>query len=60
ILSSFFCRNTFKVGQVIIMDDLEGEIIEITSISVVLRTSDGKIVFPAKELVNRKVKIQVP
>ncbi|UZR94451.1 mechanosensitive ion channel family protein [Chondrinema litorale] len=58
ILSSFFSRNTFKVGQKIVIDDLEGEIIEITNISVILNTVDGKVVFPVKELVNKTVRIK--
>lgn len=58
ILSSFFSRNIFRVGQKIVIGDLEGEIIEITNISVILNTIEGKVVFPVKDLVNKTVKIK--
>ncbi len=59
MLGSFLGRKTFKIGQYIMLDDLNGEIIDITNVSVILRTDDGdKIVIPTKKLIDREVRIK--
>lgn len=57
ILATFFSRKTFSVGQIIRIDDVEGEIIKIDSICVTLQTETDKIVIPSQELISKRVYI---
>lgn len=58
ILASFFSRRTFKVGQVIEVEGVRGQIIETTNISVTIQTgSNEKTVIPTHQLITNKVKI---
>lgn len=56
-LSTYYGRNTFEVGQRIRVDGTEGEIIEISNISVILSTGNGRLVVPSSVLTNSKVEI---
>jgi hypothetical protein len=56
-LSTFYGRNTFAVGQRIRVEDVEGTIEEVTNISVILKTANGRTVLPASELTNKRVEI---
>jgi small-conductance mechanosensitive channel len=49
ILASYALQKTFVVGQRIRIGDAEGEIAEITSVAVIVRTSDGRRHIPAKQ-----------
>ncbi|MFM1932738.1 MAG: hypothetical protein RL226_2041 [Bacteroidota bacterium] len=57
MLSSFYSKGKFKEGQVIRVIGFEGEIEAIDSISVTLKTSDGRIVLPSKTLIEESVVI---
>jgi TRAP-type mannitol/chloroaromatic compound transport system permease small subunit len=57
MLSSFFGKRNFYKGQKIKVKDLQGEIIEMDSISVTVKTADGKVIMPAKELLENTVEI---
>jgi len=57
LLASFFSRKTFKVGQHIKIEDVEGEIIQIDSITLTVQTPTDKVVMPAQELITRRVRI---
>lgn len=58
ILAGYAGRNTFKKGQTIEIDGIKGEIIDITSTSVILETATaGKMVIPNHDLLTQKVKI---
>lgn len=57
ILASFFTKRTFLVGQVIKVDDVQGQITRIDGISITLQTPTEKIVLPIKSLIDRKVYI---
>ncbi len=55
ILSSFYGRQNFKVGDLIKVNGMEGEIIRIDSISVVIKTPASEIVLPAHILISEKI-----
>lgn len=58
ILASFFSRKTFKAGQVIEIDGIQGKIIDASNISVTIQTKENeKVVIPTHELITNKVKI---
>lgn len=57
ILSGYYSKNNFKVGQTIVIGDLEGKLERIDGISFTLKTKDGHMVIPAKKLASEDVKI---
>lgn len=57
MLASFFSQKTFKVGQHIRIDGIEGEIINIDSIVITLQTHTDKVVIPTRELITQRVHI---
>ncbi len=58
ILAGFFSRRTFQEGQIIEVNGVRGQIVEISNISVIIRSSDKeKIIIPTHELIVNKVKI---
>lgn len=57
ILAGYAGRNTFKKGQVIEIEGFKGEIIDITSTSVILKSDSEKIVIPNHDLMTGRVKI---
>ncbi len=58
ILAAFFSRRTFKEGQTIEVDGVRGKIVEVTNISVTIRSGEReKTVIPTHQLISRKVKI---
>ncbi|MEX0952190.1 MAG: mechanosensitive ion channel domain-containing protein, partial [Gammaproteobacteria bacterium] len=48
IISSHYVRKMYHLGQRVRINDIEGEIVELTSTAVVLDTADGRIIVPAK------------
>jgi hypothetical protein len=57
LLSSYYGKGKFVAGQRIKIDDIEGVIIKIDSISVTLSTGTSKIVIPSKNLIEGTVEI---
>ena len=58
ILATFFNRRIFEEGQVVEIDGMRGEIVEIHSISIIIKDeNDQKIVVPAQKFINQEVKI---
>ena len=57
ILSAFYSRNTFKIGQKIEIGEIKGEIEKIESTSVTIKTDKGIVVIPSGKLVSEKVTI---
>lgn len=57
MLSSFYSRKNFYAGQKIRIGDIEGTILEIDNTSVILQTSENKLVIPSSELLCNKVEI---
>jgi small-conductance mechanosensitive channel len=54
ILSSYYLQKTYREGDTIQMDDIEGVIIKITPTSVILETKSGQIMIPAKDFNKKK------
>ncbi len=58
LLKTFYTRKTYAVGDRIKFNDVEGTIQSIDSIFVTLKTDDGKLVVPVKEIVENRVVIK--
>ena len=57
ILASFFSKRIFEIGQHIEMGDLRGEIIDIGTISIKVKTDKEEIIVPTQQLINNQVKV---
>jgi len=57
ILAGYAGRNTFQKGQTIEIEGIKGEIIDITSTSVILQTGNEKMVIPNHDLLTGRVKV---
>lgn len=57
IISSYYNKGMFQIGDRIRLSGTEGEIIEITNISVVVKTIDGKRFIPAKKFITEEVEV---
>jgi hypothetical protein len=58
LLRTFYTRRTYELGQRIKFKNVEGEIIAIDDISMTLKTNNGKLVVPVKDIVESQVEIQ--
>ncbi|WP_034040135.1 mechanosensitive ion channel family protein [Wocania ichthyoenteri] len=58
LLRTFYARKTYEIGQVIEFNNVKGEVETVNNISVTLKTEQGKIVVPIKDIVESQVKIQ--
>lgn len=58
VLKMFYARKKYMVGDIISIDDLEGEVEAIDNISLTLKTDTGKIVIPINEITSKRVKIK--
>jgi hypothetical protein len=58
LLSTFYTRKLYEVGQKIEFNGIQGEIEAINSISVTLKTKEGKLIVPIKDIVESRVSIQ--
>lgn len=58
ILSGFYARKSFRVGQIIEVEGERGEIVETTNINVTLRQENGeRVVIPSQVLIKNKVRV---
>lgn len=57
ILSSFYTKNKYREGQTVRIDDIKGEIIQIDTLSLTLRTGNTTTVVPLQTLQTKKVEI---
>jgi hypothetical protein len=48
IVASYYASQHYNVGQTVRVGDIQGEIIQLTSTGVVLSTSEGRVLVPAK------------
>lgn len=55
LLTSFYQKSTFTIGQTIEVDGHKGEIVELNQVSAVLKTETGKVVIPRNRLLNDTV-----
>lgn len=58
LLRTFYARKTYEIGQIIEFNNIEGEVVAIDNISITLKTKEGKLVIPIKDLVESQVKMQ--
>ncbi|TYA78436.1 mechanosensitive ion channel family protein [Seonamhaeicola marinus] len=58
ILKTFYARKTFEVGQVIEFNGVKGEVDAVENMRIILKTKDGKLAVPIKDLTESQVKIQ--
>lgn len=49
ILASYYLQHQYKEGHTIKIEDIEGQIIQITPTAVILETSEGQVSVPAKK-----------
>jgi len=49
ILACYYLQNRYKVGETVRIDNIEGQIIEFTSTSIIVRSDTGQITIPAKK-----------
>lgn len=57
MLAAFFNRKTFTVGQTIRIDDIQGVIVKIDTLSITLQTNTDKVIIPSKDLLNNRVHV---
>lgn len=57
ILSSYYGKDRFREGQRVRINDVEGEILKIDSISITLQTEKSKVVIPCRKLVSEQIEI---
>lgn len=58
VLNTFYARKLYEVGQVIEFNGIRGEVEAINSISVTIKTKEGKLIVPIKDIVESQVSIQ--
>lgn len=58
LLFGYYTRKNIQIGATITIKDIEGIVISIDNICLVLKTNDGEVVFPIKELVDNKLVIK--
>ena len=58
LLRTFYTRKIYEVGQIVEFSDVIGEVEAINSISVTLKTENGKLVVPIKDIVESQVRIR--
>lgn len=58
LLKTFYARKTYEIGQYIEFNNVKGEVESIDGTSVTLKTSEGKLVVPIKDIVESQVRIQ--
>ena len=57
ILSSFYSKNNFEVGQQISINGTSGKIVKMDSVSVTIQTQKGKVVMPSHKLITEEVTV---
>ncbi|WP_341216021.1 mechanosensitive ion channel domain-containing protein [uncultured Wocania sp.] len=58
LLKTFYARKTYEIGQKIEFNNIKGEVETVNNISVTLKTEQGKLIVPIKDIVESQVKIQ--
>ena len=57
LLKTFYARKNYAVGDRIKMNTIEGTIESIDSIFVTLKTENGKLVIPIKEITENRIEV---
>jgi len=58
VLNTFYTRKLYEIGKIIEFNGIRGEVESINSISVTIKTEEGKLIVPIKDIVESQVKIQ--
>lgn len=58
LLRTFYTRKTYEIGQKIEFNNIKGEVESIDGITVTIKTKEGKLVVPIKDIVESQVRIQ--
>jgi len=58
LLRSFYSRKTYEIGDTIKINNYEGTVVSVDSISMVLKTQNGKIVIPIKDVTKNVVEVK--
>ncbi|WP_136481351.1 mechanosensitive ion channel family protein [Cognatitamlana onchidii] len=58
LLKAFYARKTYEIGQKIEFGDINGEVESINHITITLKTKQGKLVVPIKDIVESQVSIR--
>lgn len=58
LLKTFYARKTYEIGQKITFGDITGEVVSIDHVTVTLKTKDGKLIVPIKDIVESQVSVQ--
>jgi hypothetical protein len=57
LLFGYYSRKNIQIGQKVKIDSVEGVVLSIDNICVIIGTTNGKVVFPIKDVVDTKVEI---
>ncbi len=57
LISSFYSRGKYQIGQVVKVAGIKGQIIKIDNIAIVIKTEESEVVVPLKLLQSGKVEI---
>ncbi|MGB5417316.1 mechanosensitive ion channel family protein [Algibacter sp.] len=58
LLRTFYTRKTYEIGQKIGFNNINGTVESIDGITVTIKTKDGKLIVPIKDIVESQVSIQ--
>jgi len=58
LLKTYYARKTYEIGQKITFGDITGEVDSINHVSVTLKTKNGKLIVPIKDIVESQVSVQ--
>lgn len=58
LLKAFYARKTYEIGQKIEFGDIKGEVDSINHITVTIKTKNGKLIVPIKDIVESQVSVQ--
>ncbi|MDH7912450.1 hypothetical protein [Winogradskyella sp. SYSU M77433] len=58
LLSTFYARKMYEVGQKIVFNNENYEVVEVKSISVILKNAKGKLIVPINDIIESQVQVQ--
>ncbi len=58
LLKSFFTRKNFEIGQKISFNGVTGTVESIENITMTVRTTNGKVILPIRDVVSNQIEIQ--
>lgn len=58
LLKTFYVRKTYEIGQIIEFNNIKGVVESIDGISITLKTEQGKLIVPIKDLVESHVYVK--